>query len=371
MRWVPAGSARMTCGALLALLLGISLAGCATVPMVEVYRPWKRVLQEGEPIHTRATFRLSVEGEASTLLGDSRLVNIELKDRLADLMERRGLDVGAPAPEFEAKLMYRTQASERSDWSSSFSTSSSNMTGVGVGLGVLAAQSVGAQFNRSASSAVTTGGTRVVYAHVLTLEVRRTDGLLVWKGESMWDSRHPDIIPYSRTGIQLLLSGFPSDSQLRIPVPAVKKSGAESFYQQFCDRNEYACPALPNPIVFNPSVGGMAIPMQGFDSIKSRRMLAAYVDLVQTAEFAVPAGDERDWEKPVEPGLWRHATIGGRYSVGADRSPANVIIELRGTASNYVVASAEVVSDEEYAKFEERLAKWRAALQTYFDVYER
>ena len=99
-------------------------------------------------------------------------------------------------------------------------------------------------------------------------------------------------------------------------------------------------------------------------------MLPAYRDLIMTAEIAVPSGSERDWENPVSADLWRRATIGGRYVAGPDRKPVNVIIELKGTPSSYVVDKAKVVSDEEYAEFESRLALWRKALSQYFDFYE-
>jgi hypothetical protein len=372
----------------LVLPVAFSLVGCATVPAVQVYRPWQRVLARDAQMTPRSSFSISVEGESSGLIGDARLVNGELESHLSDLMARRGLVLGAPEPEFSAKLIYRTRSSERSEWASSLSSTSvssgalMSSTGVaadgggGLGLGVAIAQSVMAQAQRSATTVTSNGTTHTVHEHMLALEVRRRDGVLVWKGESSWESRNRDILGYAPSAIQLLLSGFPSEVGLRVPVPVLKSSAVDNYYRENCDPFSFACPGLPNPIWFNSYVGQVgagALSSVGHSlgsEVESPTMLPAYRDLIMTAEIAVPSGSERDWENPVSADLWRRATIGGRYVAGPDRKPVNVIIELKGTPSSYVVDKAKVVSDEEYAEFESRLALWRKALSKYFDFYE-
>jgi hypothetical protein len=97
--------------------------------------------------------------------------------------------------------------------------------------------------------------------------------------------------------------------------------------------------------------------------------LAAYVDLIQTAEFALPDGDDRDWENPIDVRLWKSVTLGGQYLMGISKKPINVIIKLSGEKNGYYIDNAKVVSDNEYAVFQQKLYRWKKALNNYSDYY--
>jgi hypothetical protein len=361
------------------IAIASALGGCATVPLVQVERPWQRVLAESPSLKSRSSFTIVTEGESTPLLGDSRLEGKTLARELTGLLQRRGHEVLEQGGDYAIRLMYRSQSALRTNWdtrvvsASGLAMAASGEAG-GLGLGVAAAQSVVAQVGLARSTVSTAASTRVIYTHILALEVRQKDGRLVWKGESMWDSVSPDVLEYAPSAIQLLVSGFPSVPDVRVEARLVRLDAVENYYREYCKAIRFACPALPNPIVFNPYLGsgsGQLAMREGMSNIDNPEMLAAYVDLVQTAEFAVPSGGESAWKNPVELSLWKRATIGGRYAVGSQGKPANVLIELSGTSSHYVVEKAKVVSDEEYARYESRLAEWRQALTRYFDVFEK
>ena len=60
----------------------------------------------------------------------------------------------------------------------------------------------------------------------------------------------------------------------------------------------------------------------------------------------------------------------GRYRLGNNDTPVNAVIMLKGTPNCYVVSSARLVSDQEYAKLQEKHDHWVGRLKEYFNFYE-
>ncbi len=99
--------------------------------------------------------------------------------------------------------------------------------------------------------------------------------------------------------------------------------------------------------------------------------MACYVDLIQTAEYVLPNGDEIDWKNPLSKSLWEKVTLGGKYLLGPLKTPINAIVELKGRQNGYYINKCKIVDDKEYAEFEVRINKWRDALSNYYDVYKK
>jgi hypothetical protein len=103
-------------------------------------------------------------------------------------------------------------------------------------------------------------------------------------------------------------------------------------------------------------------------SIKYPEALAAYLDLVTTAEIALPAGDE-DWSDPLKRDLWKKVTLGARYRLTPDEKPVAVLVRLTGDWFGYTVKDCRIATDAEFSAFESDLARWQETLREYFKVY--
>jgi len=103
--------------------------------------------------------------------------------------------------------------------------------------------------------------------------------------------------------------------------------------------------------------------------IMNTMAMAAYVDLIQTAEYAIPKGDD-DWSDPMSIDLWKKAMLGGKYCLGYDMDSVFVLITLKGHEEGYKIDKCWIASDAEYEKYEHEYGLWRQTLQDYFDVFE-
>ena len=207
------------------------------------------------------------------------------------------------------------------------------------------------------------------YTHTLAIEITNRKSDLVWKGESTWDSGELNLINRIIPALQLILSDLPSDKTFKPEIPEVRDSHVQNFYKLECDEIWFTCPALPYRILFaqHSPLDNEEVSIPSY--VKNPYALAAYIDLIQTAEYALPAGDEKDWNDPIQLSLWKKATLGGQYLLGPKKKPVNVIIELSGKSDGYYFDDCQVVSDAEYTKFQERLSKWQNLLYNYYDVY--
>jgi hypothetical protein len=116
---------------------------------------------------------------------------------------------------------------------------------------------------------------------------------MVWKGKAAWDSYELNIIKRILPAIQLILSDLPFDPTYRPEISEVKKSHIENYYNLECQGNWFTCPALPYCIFFEEEkakkgiITGTVLSEPGLSSIKDPNAFAAYLDLIQTAEFAL------------------------------------------------------------------------------------
>ena len=98
--------------------------------------------------------------------------------------------------------------------------------------------------------------------------------------------------------------------------------------------------------------------------------LEAYMDLILTAEYALPIGN-RNYKNPLEKSNWAKVQLGGIYYLGEDNLPVNILITLRGESKGYCVENCKIVSVDEYLRYEDKLLEWQQAVSKMYDVYER
>jgi hypothetical protein len=233
------------------------------------------------------------------------------------------------------------------------------------GLGVSAARAVAAASNLPVSRMLQVSRQVTSYIHIISMEIHDKDAELVWEGESTWDSPDLSMLPELLPTLQLILSALPSDPECRPEIAEVDSSHAFNYFKLECDNRWFSCPGLPYKIAFKT-------PLEGFTNlpscIKGGNALAAFVDLMQTAEYALPDGG-RDWRNPLDPSLWGKVILGGQYLLGPARKPLNVLIKLSGKSSGYFIDKCWIASEADYRDFQQNLSKWQKVIQEYYDVY--
>ncbi|MCB5286911.1 MAG: hypothetical protein LHW64_03810 [Candidatus Cloacimonetes bacterium] len=60
----------------------------------------------------------------------------------------------------------------------------------------------------------------------------------------------------------------------------------------------------------------------------------------------------------------------GRYYLGQDEAPVNVVINLKGTSHCYMVDKCRLVSDESYQQYLDKYNAWKLALVDYYKFFE-
>jgi len=324
-----------------------------------------------------AKVKIEVSGATTPLLGNEQLTADKIRESLSYLLKRRGFSIENGATDYVAQLSYKTERSDKFRFSSS--VASTNMqayaiaTGSGAGatsgLGVSVARAVSSVASRSSTVSEQTAEQMLSYTHTIAIELRNREGTILWKGESTWDSNQLDLIGGIIPAIQLILSDLPTDKLTRPEIREVKRSHVVNFYKLECEDRWFTCPALPYRILFEERKIDPGSKTSIPSSVKDPFALAAYVDLIQTAEFALPSGDEDDWKDPIQVSLWERVTLGGQYLLGRDRKPVSILIKLVGKSDGYYIDECKVASDEEFSKFSGQFSKWRQALRDYYDVY--
>jgi hypothetical protein len=357
-----------------ALLCAAFVLGCGSTPVVREQPQWTRTLASTRGIAPKAKIRITVSGSTTPLLGSEQLITDTVRAQLSTLLKRRGFAVENTGTGYTAKLTYST---ERNDKSRSPGFASSTLstdvmtrpmtTSAGLGVGVAAA--VGSLTSRSASAASQSSEQLSAYTHTIALELRDRDGAMAWKGESTWDSNELDIMDRIVPALRVLLSDLPADSTVRPAVREVKTTHTAQYYLLECVGVTFACPALPFGAAFDYAKINSNAKADVPRAVHDPFALAAYVDLLQSAEYALPSGSEEDWKTPMRSSLWKRVTLGGQYALGKDKKPINIIIKLLTTPNGYTVDECAVIADDEYAKFSGQLTKWKQALQEYYDVY--
>jgi hypothetical protein len=352
------------------------IIGCATVPSDRVLHPWVRSLQSSQNIIPTKNIKIEVNGTTSPLLGNEQLTSDGLRSVLSTLIQRRGFIINDGKYDYLVKLIYKTDRNDKMQYHSSVSSNTAQITKISTGsgagstsgLGVSIARAIGLLASSSSSYANQSSEQIVSYTHTISIEFINKEGNILWKGESTWDSEELNLINRITPALQLILSDLPSDKTLRPEISEVKDTHVKNYFKLECQDIWFTCPALPYRILFNnPYTYGQSIP----SGILNRNAFAAYVDLIQTAEYALPKGDELDWVNPLEISLWETVTLGGQYYLGPQKTPINILIKLTGKTDGYYIDECKIASDEEYSNFNMKLNNWREALSNYYDVYKR
>lgn len=352
-----------------------ALVGCSTVPTVLVERPWSRVLATNEPLPVRSRISIRANGTTSPLTGSESLLQGEIVDRVRHLLERRGFVVTNQSPSFVAEVTYRTEQRTEVRQSLMMTSHSYSVTAGGdptaSALGVIAAGSV-AVTNSTTVSNVVTNTTQDFFRHTIAIDIRRPDGDVVWKGEAQWDQWDVDILRSSLdSSLQYVLSELPRDEGSPSTIRALKEDRIKAYLRIVMGpeprhgghQAAYACPALPFHIEFRPWGH------RGLDpGIENPDLLPAFIDLMHTAEFALPTGG--DYSKPLDIDIWSDVELGGTYLIAPSMRRVNLLIRLTGQKSGYAVDRCWEASDSDYAQFQQKMSEWRQALAAYYDVYQ-
>ena len=366
------------------MIVGLVLAcGCATVPHTRAPRPWLRTLSDNNAPPSGVRFSVVVEGVTDPLIGDESLFRADIRQVLANLMERRGYVVGTEPAEWEMKLLYRTTRRDKHSFEMSVASSQASFQSsrAQTGLGVILASAIAAASSRqslAAQSSQIEG-----YEHVVALEIRGPSRTLDWKGESAWWTSTLDLRDGLVPAVELLLYRLPASENMTPSIERIKESHVENYYRLHCSNRRFSCPSVPYVIWFPAFISGSSGGRTPADWPSSRKeggadrsagvrdpyALAAFLDLVKTAEYALPAGRDKDWVDPLKASLWKRATLAGRYRFGSADSAVYAMVELRGEADGYIVEKAWRASEDEWRIYQQRLEVWRRALFSYYDVY--
>jgi hypothetical protein len=361
------------------LVVLLLIGGCETVPSLRVSQPWVRSLTSNQTIDPTKTIKIEVSGSTSPLLGNEQLTSEKLNASLSHLIKRRGFSIDNRSYDYLVKLSYKTDRNDKMRLSSTVSSANSQAyaisTGAGVGttsgLGVSIARAIGVLTSRSSAVANQTADQIVSYTHTISIELSNKDGTILWKGESTWDSEELNLISGIIPALQLLLSDLPSDKAVRPEIPEVKDTHVINYYRLECKGVWFTCPALPYRILFANNDFASANEVLLPHSVSNPNAFATYVDLIQTAEYALPDGDENDWKDPLDISLWKKVTLGGQYFLGSQKTPVNILIELSGKSEGYYIDECKIASDKEFAVFNAKLTRWREILSDYYDFYQK
>lgn len=329
-----------------------------------------------DEIKPSALLKTEVDGKAIPLLGEEQLVQDEIRAELNGLLKRRSFRISDSGGDFRVRLTYSTVRNDKFRSSSYFSSASSSSLASGsearagstTGLGIAIARALSWMSTTSIASSENTVENVTSYTHTIAVEFINKDDSLVWKGEATWESDELNILVRLLPSLQVLLSDLPGGAATLPEVPKVKPSHSLNYFRLTCVERWFSCPALPYRISVESKndLHHDEVP----DCITDPMAFAAYTDLIQTAEFALPEGDD-NWKDPLRPELWRKVLLGGQYILTPGNEKANVLISLEGNNSGYFASKCWIAKDAEYANFENRLNLWKTTLQAYYSVFEK
>ncbi|MFH1700470.1 MAG: hypothetical protein ABIE07_07765 [Candidatus Zixiibacteriota bacterium] len=327
-----------------------------------------RRLNAGTEISPLANIKINVDGMTSPLIGDEKLLKKDIYEKSEYLLRRRGFNITSENYEYSIAVKYKTEQItksrvEMSDYSSNLSINSSSQ--LSSGYGIMLSRLIGIGMSSSKKKQIVEDVS--VCTHTLSIEALNAKGDVIWQGEAQWETSQLNILDEIVPVLQLLFSNLPSKESSIANVPKVKVDLAYNYFSVICRQSTFACPALPYYIRFNYS------DLKAYDYlpryIENPEALAAFVDLVQTAEFALPMGNKK-WDNPISRKLWQKTMLGGKYRLGEDNNTVNVLVKLSGTKECYKVDKCYIASDEEYNEYLGQLKLWQNTLKNYFDYYE-
>lgn len=358
------------------------LVGCSSTPRVQVWQPWTRV--NGE-IGDVEDLIVDVRYESGVLPGSYGLLEDELGLNVVSLLQRRG--IGVESQETGTSSMKISVVSTRRDrirtgyetqvrYSVRYlGASSRTTTSTGVAIAALLSSLAVSKEEQAFQYINTMEG----YTHTVAAEIFSSSGSAIWKGEASWDSSSPDVRQHFVTALQLLFTTLPSDSNVHPHVHAVAEEKGNNYLEINCIKRWFTCPALPYNIAFsNPhrwaTSSTDAVLSSSSRCVKDEVALDAYLDLIQTAEYAVPGntgmtfGRGVEYDDPLDTELWKKVQLGGVYDL-AGYGSARILVDLKGYLWGYQIQSCRIADDEEWAKHLELKGKWEEALADYYNYY--
>ena len=355
----------------LTLVVLIFVGSCATTPEVQIWQPWTRILKNNISIPLESKLNIKVQGQTNALLGNEIFLQSKIKENLSHLLKRRGYQIEEENATFDVLLNYKTERTEKLTITSKYftggiSTFKSTVEPTSYyGYGVNIARSISSLATQTTTAMKSTAESMTLYTHCISIEIFDKNKKLIWKGESTWDSDNLDLQTDIVPAIQLIISSLPTNNQYIPHVAEVIKGSESNYFDINCKNYWFACPALPYRLSFH-SQGSSGY--YNKEQIIDAKAFEAYLDLMQTAEYALPIGKEDIYENPLDYWIWSKVMLGGKYYLGPEKKLINVLIELKGTMKGYIVKKCWIASDSEYKDFEQKIVNWRNALIKYYDV---
>ncbi len=360
---------------LIAVILVLTIGCTPITPEVRIWQPWTRI---GGEINSVCDLSVSVEIESNILPADNSLLVQNVQSQIENLLHRRGFtisnDLNNPR-NFRASIhtvrrdQLRTGYHYRPKYTVSYIQGSSSTTS---SAGVAIATILSSLDIKRTVQTYTDIHTSEGYTHTLALGIFESEDL-IWQGESSWDSDSPDVRDQLVSALQLLLSSLPSSENVVPEVKAVIRNKAKNFYDVYCAKRWFSCPALPYRIAFSPpsqwkETWKGEYSQLNYSGIENSEAMSAYVDLLSTSEYALPRGRTK-YDQPLNDLLWSKVQVGGSYDIDG-LGVTNIIIDLKGYTWGYGVTKCRIADAKEWEKFEKRQDDWEGALKEFFNFYE-
>jgi len=363
----------------LSLLLCLALvAGCATTPSLRVWRPWTRVTTtHTASLNPTNNVTIQVNGSTLPLLGSETLVSDQLREKFATLLQRRGYRIVNSDGDLNVMFTYHTKEEfntsmrilnlSTTNVSNSSRATAQRLTSP-LGAGVSIASAVASHSAQTSTLSSVSFDSEKSYCHTLSIEIIDRSDVPIWKGESTWTTDDLELQNSMSTAIQMLLSALPKEEDCLPIVSKLQKDKTANFFRLECHGYWFTRPALPYRIYFAsiPSSSSSILPY----AVRYPEYLPAYIDLIRTAEFALPIG-RNNYGNPLDSYLWSQVLLGGKYLIKNSNEQVNVMIQLRGESTGYTVQKCWVAKDEEFNDFLSKLREWKQALEGFFDFYEK
>ncbi len=348
------------------LITIVLLIGCASLPTQTVWHPWTRIEVSSEDVIVPSTFSISFSGSAVFLVGDYTLTQQALKADMLVALERRGFSISDTDPDYRILVKCNIERTQRltSVVTTGQRTYFRSKISTPMGLGVLTADTIAKNTTVSSSTTTARTDTRTFYLYTMAINIFSGSNP-VWQGNATWESQA--LLPQQETiyAFRLLTSYLPRDEEHIPIVPLVKDSHADNYYKLYIRRQIFSCPALPYRITVSDEDVSWGLG----DIFKPKTALAAYLDLINTAEYCLPRGLNQI-DDPFDQLIWTKVQLGARYLIGDSNTPSNVLITLVSNLSGYMVQRAQVVDEEEFQQFMTGMDAWRNILKEYYDVYQ-
>lgn len=353
-------------GLILIISILFIIPGCGSKPEFLHPRPWLRTLGSSSMLSVGSSVSVQVTGLTSTLLGDEEILQKKLKKSLIGLLERRGFTHIDSDADFLMTMKYKSDKADEftsKPIPSSLSVFDINTSDLSTqSYGVRSAIDIRNMIKRSRDITNSNQTNLGAFYHSLSLDIKDSDYECIWKGEATWWSEDVDICRQVVPVMQTLLACFPSNSKDIVRVEAIRAIHADVYYRLKCQNQLFMCPALPFYVYFpSYSKNDFSIP----SSINNQDALAAFVDLIHTAENAVPTGKVY-YKDPLNPSAWRSVLLLRKYYLNRTNTPVNVMIKLTLETDGYHVRKCWLAKDKEFDKYYKNQRTWIRMLESRY-----